>query len=810
MKLSLNWIKRYVDLPEGLTMEKLAYDLTMCTVEVEEAVNIGDSLSGLVVGKILTVEKHPAADKLRVCTVDVGAPEPSVIVCGGINLEPEQLVAVAKPGSMVRWHGEGDLVEIKPAKLRGVVSYGMICAAGEIGLAELFPASQPAEIMDITEFGAAPGTPLAKALDLDDIILEIDNKSMTNRPDLWGHYGMARELAAIYKCPLKPIERVALPEMSEELKVRIEDDERCTRYTGYIIKGVKNIPSPFELKSMLWRVGQRPINLPVDITNYAMFACGQPMHAFDRTHISGGIIVRRAEEGEQLVLLDGETLTLTSEDLVIADEKSPVGLAGIMGGKLDSILDDTTEVVLEIANFSPLGIRRTSQRFDLRTDASSRYEKGLAPQLINDAADVALAAFHDYLPESYITAHADIYPRPLDRAVVEVSLEFLRKRLGRDLSAADVTAILDRLGFVTEDKGDILRVTAPAWRSTGDISLPDDILEETARLIGYENFPFVAPAVTLDHAINQRDAQLERAIREYLAFRCDMQEIFTYPWIDDFYIDAAGAGTSEMIELSTPPAPNERRLRSTLVPGLLGAVVTNLRYFHDFRIFELTQVFFDRNYRSLNSEDELLPEMARHLGAAFVGSDARSLFREAKGALEYMHRAVQMEPLGFARESKPAWADEKLWVNVTSGGEVIGSLALVSPKCAKASGIKRSLVMLFEIDVEKLAALPSRQNEFEHLPEYPLSEFDLSIIFDEKVEWRDIEAIARKAEFVRDVIFIDEYRGRQVGSGKKSVSFRVRVGSDKGTLTSEQIDGAARQVTKKINKKFGGDVRGAQ
>ncbi len=810
MKLSLNWIKRYVDLPADLTMDKLAYDLTMCTVEVEDATNIGESLAGLVVGKILTVDKHPDADKLRVCTVDVGDPEPSVIVCGGINLAPQQLVAVAKPGAWVKWHGEGDPVEIKPAKLRGVMSYGMICASGEIGLADLFPTTQPAEIMDITEFAAAPGTPLADALDLNDVILEIDNKSMTNRPDLWGHYGMARELAAIYKCPLKPIEPVELPEMSEELKVEIQDDARCTRYTGYIIKGIKNVPSPFSLKSMLWRVGQRPINLPVDITNYIMFATGQPTHGFDRKHITGGIYVRRAYEGEQLVLLDGETLTLTSEDLVIADEKTPVGLAGVMGGKLDSILEDTNELILEIANFSPLGIRRTSQRFELRTDASSRYEKGIDPQRVDDAAAVALAAFKEYFPESQVTAHTDVYPRPLDCAVVEVGLDFLRKRLGRDLSAADVEEILDRLGFKTEECGGILRITAPSWRSTGDISLPDDILEEVARLMGYVNFPFIAPTVTLDHAINQRGPQLERAVREYLAFRCNMQEIFTYPWIDDLYIEASGVDTSEMLELSTPPAPEERRLRSTLVPGLLGAVVTNLRYFSDFRIFELTQVFLDRNYHSVNSEDELLPEMARHLGAAFVGSDARALFREAKGVLEYMHRAVQMEPLGFVQNAKPSWADDKLWVNVTRGGEVIGSLGLVSPKCAKAAGIKRSLVMLFEIDVEKLVPLASRQNEFAHLPEYPLSDFDLSIVFDESVAWRDIEAIARKADLVKDVRFIDEYRGKQVGAGKKSVSFRIWVGSDKGTLTSEQIENVAKQVTKKINKKFGGDVRGAQ
>ncbi|MDO5115353.1 MAG: phenylalanine--tRNA ligase subunit beta [Synergistaceae bacterium] len=810
MKLSLNWIKQYVDLPADLTMAKLSYDLTMSTVEVEGAVSLSDNLAGLVIGRILTVEPHPDADKLRICTVDVGDPAPSTIVCGGVNLAPAQLVVVAKPGAWVKWHGEGDPVEIKPAKLRGVMSFGMICASGEIGLGELFPASEHAEIMDVSEFDAKPGTPVAEALGLDDIILEIDNKSMTNRPDLWGHYGMARELAAIYKCPLKPIEPAELPACADGLEVVIEDSERCPRYLGLVIRNIKNVPSPFELRSMLWRVGSRPINLPVDITNYLMFATGEPTHAFDSQHVGGRIRVRRAAPGEKLELLDGELLDLTEEDLVIANETKPMALAGIMGGKLDSILPETTDVILEIANFEALGIRRSSQRFDVRTEGSARWEKGIDPQRVDITAAMAVKMFREAFPEAVISGCVDNYPKQLECAKVEVSLDFLRKRLGREISAEEVKEILSPLGFKTEAKDGLLLVEAPSWRSTGDISLPDDILEEAARLMGYENFEFSPPTVLLDKAVNQRLPDMERALREYLAFRCGMQEIFTYPWIEDEYISASGAETEEMLELSTPPAPNEARLRSTLVPGLLKAVVTNLRYFTDFRIFELTQVFFDRNYSSISGTDELLPEMARRLGAAFVGSDARALFREAKGTLEYMHRAVQMEPLSFEQREKPAWGDEKLWVNVIRGGEIIGALALVSPRCAKAAGIKRSLALIFELDVEKLVPLPSRQNVFSHLPAYPLADFDLSIVFDENVRWEEIEAIARKAELVRDVKFIDEYRGAQIGAGKKSVTFRTWVGSDKGTLTSEQIENVSKQVVKKIGKKFGGDVRGAQ
>ncbi|MDO5562499.1 MAG: phenylalanine--tRNA ligase subunit beta, partial [Synergistaceae bacterium] len=800
----------YVDLPSDITMAKLSYDLTMCTVEVEDAVSLADSLGGLVVGRILTVEPHPDADKLRICTVDVGDMAPSTIVCGGINLAPGQLTIVAVPGAMVRWHGEGEPVEIKPAKLRGVMSYGMICAAGEIGLDDLFPATQPAEIMDITNFDVKPGTPAAEALGLNDIILEIDNKSMTNRPDLWGHYGMARELAAIYGCALKPIESVELPAETDGLAVSIDDTKRCSRYSGLVVRGIKNVPSPYELQSLLWRVGVRPINLPVDITNYVMLATGQPTHGFDKNHISGSIHVRTARDGEKLELLDGTTLDLTTEDLVIADEKAPVALAGIMGGKLDSILPETTELILEVANFNALGVRRTAQRFDIRTEASSRYEKGIDPQRVDSAVAVAVRMFNKEFPGAKITGYTDNYPAPLDTAKVSVSLDFLRKRLGSELSAEDVKATLGRLGFKTEISGDMLMVEAPSWRSTGDISLPDDILEEVARLMGYENFDFIAPTVKLEKAINQRAPEIERAVREYLAFRCGMQEIFTYPWIEDSYIEASGADTSEMLALSTPPAPNESRLRSTLIPGMMKAVCDNLRYFDSFMIFELTQVFFNRNFHSINGTAELLPEMSRHLAGAFVGSDAGTLFRKAKGAIEFMHRAAQMEQLSFAQTAKPEWADESAWINVTLGEETIGVIGLVSPKASRSAGIKRNLAVLFELDVEKLVPLASRQNTFTHLPAYPLVDFDLSVVFDDNVTWAEIEAVVKKTELVKKVSFVDEYRGAQVGEGKKSISFRTWIGSDEGTLTSDKIDAVTKQVMKKINKRFGGDVRGAQ
>lgn len=811
MKLSLNWIKKYTDLPSGLTKTKLCHDLTMSTVEVEGAVDLSESFGGMVVGRIISVNPHPDADKLRVCSVDTGDAEPRVIVCGGCNLEDGQYVVVAKPGAFVRWHGEGEPVEIKPAKLRGVMSSGMICASGEIGLEDLFPATRPNEIIDLAGIGVKAGQPVAEALGIDDIILEIDNKSLTNRPDLWGHYGMARELAAIYGCRLRPLAEAELPGESGGFGVVIENPERCSRYAGIVIKNIRNVQSPMWLRTMLWRVGQRPINLPVDITNFVMFATGQPTHAFDRTHIRGDIHVRVAKPGEKLELLDGSYLDLTTEDLVIADGKNPVALAGIMGGKLDSILPETTEVILEIANFNALGTRRTAQRFDLRTEASSRYEKGADPQRVTDGMMLGAALFRSEFPECELAGCVDNYPAPLPLSKVDVSLNFLSKRLGREITSEEVADMLGRLGFEVMADEDILRVTAPSWRSTGDISLPDDILEEVARLMGYENFEYRAPSIVLEKPVNQVLPEFERSIREYFSFRCGMQEIFTYPWIEDEYIEAARADKSEMLRLSTPPAPNEACLRSTLVPGLLKAVFTNLRYFDEFRLYEMTQVFFDRGYANVCSASEFLPEQHLSLGGAFVGADAKKLFREAKGTLEVMHRIVRMEPLAFSQISKPAWSDDKLWLNVTQGGEIVGVLGLVSVRSARDAGIKRNSAVFFELCAGKLTPLGTRNNVYKRLPEYPLVEIDLSVIFDEEVRWEDIEnAAANASPMVKEVSFIDEYRGAQVGGGKKSVTLRVWIGSDEGTLTAEKIEEVTGQIVRKIGKKLGGSVRGAK
>ena len=812
MKLSLSWIKDYVQIPEDMDLKKLAYDLTMSTVEVEDVEYLARRFDNMLVGVIEKIEPHPNADKLRVCKVDIGGGEIKDIVCGGINLKEGMRVAVSCPGAVVRWHGEGEPVVIKNSKLRGVESYGMICASDEIGLGELFPASQEAEILDLSAFEVPAGTSLADALDMNDVLLEIDNKSMTNRPDLWGHYGIAREIAALYDLPLKKIEPYTA-DVQSDFKVEINDPDRCTRYIGVEMSGVEVKPSPYQMQNRIWKAGMRPINALVDITNYVMLATGNPTHAFDADNITDHIVVRHAVEGEKLILLNDHELTLCVDDLVITDSEGPVALAGVMGGAKDSILPKTRRVILEVANFESTGIRRTALRYDTRTEASSRYEKAVDPERCEQALALSMQYFQELYPELTVTGFCDKYVKKLERAQIDVSLAWLAKRLGKNLSNEVIQKKLELLGFDVEISGDNMHVTAPTWRSTGDISIKDDVMEEVARLYGYDNFEATSFTTTFEGAINQKDQDLLRRIKEYLAIRCGMQEVYTYPWMNDVFVNAVLQSTEGVLRLSTPPAPDLSYIRSSLLPNLCEAVVKNERYFNDFAIFEEAQVFFDRNYTAAYDETELLPEQKRHIGAAFASSvkDITELFREAKGVLEYMPRYTHMEGFEFRKEEKPVWADNVVWMNIFRGGEKIGDMGLVAKKVSMDCGIKNLSVMLFELDVTKLVPLKSRTNRFTHLAEYPETDYDISMLFDSDAAWADIyDAIMgqkKASALLKDAAFVDEYRGKQIPEGKKSVTIRLTIGSSEKTLTSQEIESAANQVMKKLGKKMGAELR---
>ncbi|MCL1844676.1 MAG: phenylalanine--tRNA ligase subunit beta [Defluviitaleaceae bacterium] len=844
MKISLNWIKEYVSLPADLTMEKIAYDLTMATVEVEGWEDMKARFDKIVVGNILDLEKHPNADKLTICRVDVGAANGGVkdIVCGGINLRKGMKVAVSLPGAKVRWHGEGDLVEVKVAKVRGAESFGMICASSEIGLYDLFPFDLEKEdgtIVDLSDFDADVGTNLAVALGIDDVILEIDNKSLTNRPDLWGHYGIARELSAFYGVPLVQIAPCEMSKNLPKIEITIADAQKSPRYIGVQIEGLEVKPSPFDIQTRLWRVGLRPINAIVDITNCVMLATGQPTHAFDSEKIEGHITVRRANDGEKLLLLDDRELTLCTDDLVIADDAGAVALAGVMGGKRDSVLPETNKIILEIANFDALGVRRTASRYDARTDAAIRFEKGIDPQRADITLPHVMQLFAAIYPEMKVTGFRDNYAQFLERKKIDVSLNWLEQRLGKRIANDDIARVLGHLGFETTFENDTLRVTVPSWRSTGDVSIPDDIMEELARMHGYENFA-AAPIVTaFTDSITQPIIDIDRRIREFLAYRVGMREIFTYPWMKDEFatailgMDAGGkipsTSTQNMasrerestrdvsaVSLSAPPSPDEKFLRPSLLPNICRAIAGNVRYYNEFAIFESAQVFLPGDFVVTHDKREKLPVQRRNVAGAFVGggggADVSTLFRRAKGALEALSRNIHAKPLDFKRVIPPTWADETVWLDIYNEAGRIGHFGLLAKKAALACGIKNHSVVLFELDIDALTPLSSRDNKYEHLPAFPVNEYDISLLFDAAKKWDEISAVVleKKGEgnILRGVSFVDEYCGKQIPDGKKSVTLRMTLGSSEKTLTSNEIENFANSVVKRLTKQLGAEARG--
>lgn len=805
MKVSINWIRDYVDLPADLSMEQLAYDLTMRTVEVEAVENPKDMLAGIVVGIIDSVTAHPSADLLRVCQVDVGREDRLQIVCGGSNLAVGQKVAVSVPGAMVRWHGQGEPVEIKVTELRGVKSEGMICGASELDLEQLFPVEDERVIMDLSGFEAAAGDPLGTVLELDDAVLEIDNKSMTNRPDLWGHYGIARELAAIYQRELKALPNFEPAASLDTYPVSIQTDQ-CMRYVAAVFDNLEVKPAPYWLQKRLWSVGIRPINNLVDSTNYVMLATGQPTHGFDFTHVPNGIVVRQAKAQEELELLDEHILKLSESDMVITNGPEPLALAGIMGGKKDSILPETQSMILEVASFNAKSVRRATQQHNVRTESSTRFEKDIDTARVEQALGCVIQLLEMIEPDARLVAYGEEKAADTQPIHVELDLDFLTSRMGRATKVDEVRKLLGPLGFkVNSENGSRLQVEVPVWRSTGDVSQADDILEEVARMIGYENFEFIPPKVELTDYVHNIEAGAERRIRELLAARAGFQEIFTYPWVKDDIIEASGLDTSGWLELEVPPAPDERLLRGSLVPNLIGSIVANLRYQSHFRIFELAQVF--REGQTTPSEpSEVLPHQERRLCAALVGRDSIQLFREAKGVIEALPRQATLAPLFFEQRDKPEWADPKMWLNVLNdSGDPIGSVALLSLRTEHLAGIKHQLAVVFEVNVDALRPLKTRENAYRRLPLYPEVWQDLNVVVAEDVPWAAIEAQLKP--LVKRSRFIEEYRGAQLPDGTKSILFRYWIGSDEGTMTAKEAETAQQSILHVLGESCGAEIR---
>ncbi|MBP8272970.1 MAG: phenylalanine--tRNA ligase subunit beta, partial [Acidobacteria bacterium] len=556
---------------------------------------------------------------------------------------------------------------------------------------------------------------------------------------------------------------------------------------------------PAWMQKRLTAIGQRSKNLYADLTNYVMMTVGQPTHAFNADRLVLPLTVRRAAEGEAFAALDGSTLTLTAANGVVADANGPVALAGVIGGLDSSIQSGTTRVIFEAATFDALSIRRTASMQNLRTEASTRYEKDLSTHRIDDARRLFFHLLKQIDPGATVSGFDEHVNVATTSSVIHVHASYLCDRLGKSLTIAELSAPLDRLGFGVTHVGVDLTVTVPEWRNTGDVSGPHDLVEEIARLHGYERFEFQAPLVRIDKSSRQYQRGTERRVKEYFAFACGMQEVISYPWTEDRFVTAAGFSVEAAPQrLVAPPAPDQATLRTSLVPGLLRAIESNIRWRGTFRIFESGTVFLPGASASLDDPREQLPPQAKRIAAALVGDDAEALFREAKGVIEALGARVHVAAVTTSAPASAPWADAGGCLAIVSNGQTIGELGVLNRRGTRAAGLKHAFAAVFEFALEGLASSPSRDNKYTALPELPSVEVDVSLTYPDAVTWAAIAAAAQGVHpLIAAITFVDQYRGKNIPEGHRSVTLRARLQPVDQTLTSEEalaVANAIRQV----------------
>ncbi len=816
MKISKKWLQEFVFLPDSLSSEDLGRELTLRTVEVEGVEDQGKILDHIVVAQIKSIEAHPNADKLRVCQLDAGT-EILQVVCGGSNLVVGMKVVLAKIGASVLWHGEGEPVVMEKATLRGVDSYGMICGADEVGLSAMFPKKDEKEIVDLSHLKDKAGTPLAKALGLDDVTIEVDNKSLSNRPDLWGHIGMAREVATIYHKKFT----VAVPAEikgaeTKKLTVRVEDSLLCPRYMAVALSGVVVAPSPIWMQQRLETCGIRPINTIVDITNYVMLEMGQPCHAFDASKLqSNTIIVAHAKEGEKFVTLDTKEYTLTQDMLMITDGEKSLALAGIMGGRDSAITADTTDIIFESATFDAASIRKTSTRLGLRTDSSARFEKSLDPVNAELALRRLVELTLQICPTSKVSSIvSDIYPKKPLTKVIETSFEFFEDKIGMKLDHKKVRDILERLGFIVENgkKGQI-KITVPSWRATKDISIAEDIVEEVVRIWGYENVPSTLPMFTIVPPRQNSVKVLERKIKEILAFEEGYTETYNYSFESPEWLQKMGVDTSLHLELENPMAKDRPFIRRSLIPNLLENVESNLHRFDTIKMFETGRVYKieEAGERVESKNDGLLPRQDTYLSIVLSQKQEHVPFFKLSQSLatifERLHVKMELISDTDGQSNILPWVHPGRYASIVVANVSVGYITELHPSVAKNLGIGERVAML-EMNLNNLSEHLKEEVSYLPLSLYPDVVRDIAIVVEKNVLHADLVAALRSTDaLIFSVELFDVYEGERLGQNKKSMAYHITYRSTEKTLTASEVDLVHAKLLKILETQFAAEIR---
>ena len=814
MKVSWRWLSELVDL-EGVSPDEAIRLLPLRVVDVEGVERLG-GLDGVVTARVVKVEPHPGADRLRLCTVDrgeassgavpAGVPAPLRVVCGAPNVAEGQVVCFASVG--VTLPGG---VTLKKAKIRGVESEGMICAEDELGLGTSHDG------ILVLPPGTPLGIPVAEALGLADTVLDLNNSGLTNRPDMWGHVGVAREVAAIFSRHLRPppiarAEAAVRAASGPELPVEIRDALDCRRYVGIVVEGLVNGPSPAALRRRLEGLGARSVDLLVDLTNLVLHEGGQPLHAFDLRALRGGrVIVRRAAAGERLVTLDGKDLALDPEDLVIADAEGPVALAGVMGGQASAVRADTTSVLIESACFDAARVRRAAIRHGLRTDASARFEKSLDPAGALPAALRFVALALEHVPSAKVSRRpSDAFPRPYPSVVIDLPSELVRRRLGLDLPDGEIVARLESVGFRCERVPGGHRVTVPSWRATKDVALPEDLVEEVGRLHGYEHVVPTAPLAPMTPHRPSPARALERDARAVACLDLGYGEISAHAFHGAVEARRLGIDPERLLRLVNPLSAAEDRLQLTTAQNLLGAAARNQAREAVLRLVEWSRVFpkADRAARSLPSETPvmglLLAERDRRddpRGEVFLAAkeDVRALLGrlglpevEVSDAGE-AHLADALPP--------PAWLHPGRRAALRSGGVVVALVGEVRPEVAQAFALE-GRVALGEINLARALATGRPGGSYRPVPRFPEAPFDVAVIVPRKTPAAEVERILRGAagKSVREVVLFDEYVGPGIPEGHRSLAFTVTFGDDAGTLEPKVLERLERRVVEVLGR----------
>lgn len=798
MKASFSWLKEYV--PIEMPATDLADALTMAGLEVEALTDRYDYLDTVMVGRVTSVAPHPNADKLTICLVDIGDRIVSV-VCGAPNVEEGMLSALALPGTVFP-----DGVMLEKSTIRGQASEGMLCSEGELGLG-----IDRSGIM-VLDQGLQVGEKLGIALSLSDPVLEID--LTPNRPDCLSILGIAREIAAIQDRRITYPD-IRLPDSKEDIKdytsVTIDAPDHCPRYAARLLNGIKVMPSPFWLQDRLMSVGLRPINNIVDVTNFVMMETGQPLHAFDFEQLEEHrIVVRTAQAGETFITLDEKERVLSDDTLMICDGKKPVAVGGVMGGLNSEIEETTQNVLIEGAYFSPPSIRRTAKRLGLGTDASHRFERGVDPEGTLTAINRAAQLMAETGGGTLIAGFIDEHPIKSSQKKLQLSVEDTNRFLGIRLSKEEMQHLLESIEFeVQSTDDDTLSVVAPFFRV--DIKRPVDLMEEVARLSGYNAIPTTFPSISAGTKLPYRELALRERIKVLMG-GLGFMEAINYSFMNKIWCDYLslpdGDPRRRMVEILNPLTEDQTVMRTSIIPGILVTMHRNIsQQIRNLKLFEIGKIFIHTRPEELPEEKEMLVGLwtGDRSPSNWAVKETQCDFYDIKGAVESLIRALKADGVRYTRMS----ADDCHFLrhgyaaDICIGDDQIGSVGEIHSDILRQFDLKQPAFM-FEIDVHKLSGHVPDIYETKPISKFPATSRDITIIVDEDVETGRLleEVNGLKEKLIENINIFDVYKGDPIPDGRKSISFRIRYRSLEETLQDEAINNIHKDITDRLVKAF--------